>query len=101
MSELNKASRVSERLIQISEELREISKASKPESETYLSINETFEQVNALYTNTINVELISMQSGLHPNTIRKLFKDKEAFMSAKLSTIESFLDTLGMSLWAK
>ena len=100
MSESNNASRVSERLAQISDKLRELSKASQPESANYLSIEETFTRVNALYTSTIDVELIAMQSGLHTNTVRKLFKDKDAFMSAKLSTIESFLDTLGMSLWA-
>jgi Holliday junction resolvasome RuvABC endonuclease subunit len=99
MSEQTRASRVSERLVQISNELRQLSEASEPESQKYLSIEETFTRVNALYTNTIDVELIAMQSGLHTNTVRKLFKDKDAFFNAKLSTIESFLDTLGMSVW--
>ena len=103
MSDNFNASRVSSRLIEISNELQELSKAAKPESVNYLSIEQTFKRVNTMYKHdaSIDVELISMQSGLHPNTVRKLFKDKDAFVSAKLSTIESFLNTLGMSLWAR
>lgn len=101
MSENFNANSVSSRLAEISEELHALSNVAKPESANYLSLEETFTYVNSLYNNTIDVELISMQSGLHANTVRKLFKDKDAFMNAKLSTVQSFLDTLGISLWSR
>jgi hypothetical protein len=95
--------RLSTLLTEISAELRPLSRATNSESHKYLNIVGTFKHVNELYRLRVNVdiELIAMQSGLHENTVRKLFRDEDAFMSAKLSTIVSFLDTLGISLWAR
>lgn len=101
MSSSFNTSKVSSRLLEISEELQALSKVAKPESANYSNLDDTFAQINSLYETDIDVELIAMQSGLHPNTVRKLFKDKDAFSSAKLSTIQAFLDTLGISIWTR
>lgn len=103
MSGQSNSERFTQRLTEISEELRSLATNVEPKGKSLFTIDEAFEEVTSLYKNdaSINVELISMQSGLHENTVRKLFKDKNAFMSAKLSTVMSFLATLGISLRAE
>lgn len=88
------------RLSEMGKELENLSRMAKPESAEYMNFPDLFERVNAMYKD-IDVELISMQSGLHENTIRRLFTKRDAFFNAKLCNLEKFLDVLGISLWAR
>ena len=91
----------SQQLHDIVERLQDVNKQLNVPHVGFNNLEETHHLINEKGTKAFDVELISLQTELHPNTVRKMIKNKEYFLNAKLSNVEKFLNAIGIELWAK
>lgn len=91
----------SQQLHDIVKQLQDVNKQLNVPHVGFNSLEETHRLINEKGTKAFDVELIALQTELHPNTVRKMFKSKDYFLNAKLNNVDRFLNAIGIELWAK